>query len=123
MIYSSHTIDRHTLEKDILVMSVMQDPQSSPLSRTDSIRFWMLAAILFLVTMAVIMFLFSLAYLDDLNTLRSAPELVWSFVCGQPTENGVTLPLLLTISTLAVLTSGVLAAGRWWLGRDSRKSH
>jgi hypothetical protein len=83
----------------------------------------MLAGIIFLVTLAAITLMFSMAYLDDLNTLRNAPGLVWSFVCGRPTENGVTLPLLLTVSILAVLTSGVLMAGRWWLGRDSRKSH
>ena len=104
-------------------MSVMQDPQSGRLSRTESLRFWLLAAIVFLVTLAVITLMFSMAYMDDINTFRNAPELVWNFVCGVPTDNSVTLPLMLTATILALLTSGVLAVGRWWLGRDSRQSH
>ncbi|MDX2139424.1 MAG: SCO family protein [Chloroflexota bacterium] len=65
------------------------------------------------------MLLISLAFLQDLRTLSEIPGLVWAFVCGIPTEDGVTLPLLVVLSLAAFATTGVLWLGRW-VSRHSR---
>jgi hypothetical protein len=41
--------------------------------------------------------------------------MIWSFVCGRPVENGVTLPLLLTFSMVSFLGSGLLYATKRWM--------
>ena len=53
-------------------------------------------------------FLASLFYVQDIQTLRNAPDLVWSFICGQPIDSDITLPLLLTISLVTFLISGIV---------------
>jgi hypothetical protein len=55
--------------------------------------------------------LISVALMKDLQTLASAPELIWAFVCGAPSPDGPALPLMLTISTLALL--GAVVVGIW----------
>jgi hypothetical protein len=66
------------------------------------------------ISFGVTLLLFSVAYTRDLNTLARAPELIWAFICGAPSDSGIVLPLLLTISTLALF----LGFGLWgftWL--------
>jgi hypothetical protein len=55
--------------------------------------------------------LFSLALIKDVETLRSAPELVWNFICGIPASDGPELPMILTLATLFFL--GGLMASAW----------
>lgn len=72
-------------------------------------EFIRLLAIIMLFTVGVMLFLFSLALLEDLQTLSKAPELVWAFICGAPSDEGPALPLMLTLTTLA-LGGGVVAS-------------
>lgn len=74
-------------------------------------------AMVFLLVIGVMMLLFSFTYIQDLETLRNVPNLVWNFACGQPIESGVTLPLLLTLTILSFLTTGVLFGVQRWLLR------
>ncbi|HLV34841.1 MAG TPA: hypothetical protein VKY59_07005 [Spirillospora sp.] len=78
---------------------------------------WLAAAAL-LVSFGLTMFLFSAAYIKDVQLLSKAPEMVWAFICGNPGDYGVTLPLLLTIGTLGLF--GGIAAGLvgWWRSRS-----
>ncbi|MBZ0293854.1 MAG: hypothetical protein K8L99_14910 [Anaerolineae bacterium] len=80
-------------------------------------HFKIVAAIALLFSFGLTMFLFSAAYAKDIDTLRRAPELVWAFICGQPNPDGITLPLLLTISFMAVLVGGGLSLWTWWKTR------
>jgi hypothetical protein len=100
-------------------MSVIENPQPETLNQTEAIRFWLLAAMLFLLTIALVLGMFSLMYLEDIATLRNAPDTIWSWVCGRPTENGVTLPLMMTGSIVAVIASAALGIGRWWISRSN----
>jgi len=70
--------------------------------------------IVVLVTMGVMLFLFSLALMKDLQTLQRAPELVWAFICGVPSEDGPALPLLLTLSTLSILGAILVTIWHIW---------
>jgi hypothetical protein len=45
----------------------------------------------------------SATYLRDLAVLANAPFLVWSALCGQPIDSPLTVPLLVSLSMLAVL--------------------
>ena len=63
------------------------------------------------------MFVFSAAYAKDVNTLRKAPEMVWAFICGRPSEYGFTLPLLLTLATMGVLMGAGVFGWGWWRAR------
>lgn len=84
----------------------------------EDVRFMLLAGIIFLIVMGMMMLVFSTAYINDVQTLRAAPEAVWNFLCGTPTDNNITLPLLLTIAIACFLGSGGLYIYRWWLGRN-----
>lgn len=70
-----------------------------------------LLTIIMLFTVGVMLFLFSLALLEDLATLSKAPELVWAFICGAPSDEGPALPLMLTLTTLAI--GGGIALSGW----------
>lgn len=48
----------------------------------------------------------SAAYVRDLETLQRIPESVWLFVCGVPTEDPVVLPLMITLSIVAMVLAG-----------------
>ena len=78
-----------------------------------------LLIIITLFTVGVMLFIFSLAFLEDLETLSKAPELVWAFICGAPSDEGPALPLMLTLTTLA-LGGGVVFSGWhvWKLRQD-----
>jgi hypothetical protein len=64
-------------------------------------EFIRILAIVMLFTLGIMMFIFSLALMEDLSTLSQAPELVWAFICGAPSAEGPALPLMLTLTTLA----------------------
>lgn len=82
-------------------------------------RTLLLALAAMLVSFGLTMFLFSAAYARDVQLLAKAPEMVWAFICGRPSEYGVTLPLLLTIGTLSLLGSMAALLLRWWQGRSA----
>ena len=67
------------------------------------------------------LFVFSLALMNDIQMLSKAPELVWAFICGAPSEDGPALPLMLTLTTLA-FGGGIIVTGwhLWMLRREPR---
>jgi hypothetical protein len=93
-------------------------PSNSP-QAAHSQQMLLLGLAALLVSFGLTMFLFSAAYVKDIQTLARAPELVWAFICGEPSEFGVTLPLLLTIGTLSVLGGAGALVWRWWRGHRS----
>ncbi|MEL6269705.1 MAG: hypothetical protein AAGK74_06420 [Chloroflexota bacterium] len=58
-----------------------------------------------LLAMAVTLSLFSIAYIRDLETLRTVPDALWDAICGRPDPDSLTLPLLLTFATMCLLGS------------------
>ncbi|NJN65789.1 MAG: hypothetical protein HC884_03280 [Chloroflexaceae bacterium] len=56
-----------------------------------------------LLGFGVTLLLLSMAYVRDLGTLRRAPEAVWLFICGVPTDDPLALPLLLLLGGGAVV--------------------
>jgi hypothetical protein len=54
------------------------------------------------------MLIFSLLYVKDLQTLAQLPEMVWLFICGKPGENGVILPALVLMTTIAFIVAATL---------------
>ena len=87
--------------------NVNQTPQQDDMVPQDV--FVMQVVIIFLVAMGTTLLLFSTAYLRDLETLRTVPNAIWDALCGRPTDDGITLPLLLTSSTLMFIVAGGLA--------------
>jgi hypothetical protein len=59
-----------------------------------------------LLSMAVMLAIFSSAYIRDLETLRTVPDAIWDAICGRPDPDGIALPLLLTGTTLCLMASG-----------------
>lgn len=60
------------------------------------------------VSFGLMFLLMTTAYVQDLETLRTAPEKVWLFICGVPQESGTTLPLMLLIGGGATLVGAAL---------------
>ena len=60
------------------------------------------------IAFGFVMLLFCLAYAKDLNTLVNAPFAVWNALCGQPSADPLTMPILLILSVFAVITGVVL---------------
>lgn len=81
--------------------------ETNPSVYTDADYLYTLGTI-FLATTGFTLLVFSLAYAKDLETLRTVPNAIWSAICGVPTENGITLPLLMTMSTLSFMGVGVI---------------
>ncbi len=86
----------------------MQSPSENPQHKGSDADLILLIATIMLFTGAVMLFLFSFAYMQDINTLLNAPEVIWDFLCGVPSAEGPTLPLLLTSATMALLFGIVL---------------
>lgn len=61
-----------------------------------------------LISFGLTMLLMSVIYARDLSLLISAPLAIWSAVCGQPGNDPLTLPLLVTLSGTALLGGLVL---------------
>lgn len=93
----------------------VQVPQDFDNQKAAERDFLLSMAIVFMLVMGLMMLMFSLAYLKDLQTLRELPDMVWSFVCGRPVENGIALPLLLTLSLVSFLGSGLMYAIKRWI--------
>lgn len=66
-----------------------------------------------LISFGITMLIMSLAYVQDVALLARAPELVWAFICGQPTDEGVALPILLLLSTVTITGGLGLLAWAW----------
>lgn len=94
-------------------------PSSTKADSSVDLPFLLTVVMVFMGVVGMFMLLFSLTYINDLQTLRSVPDLIWNFACGQPMENGIILPLLLTLSIVSFLTGGVLFGVRWWLLRHA----
>jgi hypothetical protein len=95
-----------------MTVQVPEDKHDEKLAERN---FLLSMAIIFMLVLGLMMLMFSLAYLNDLQTLQNLPDMIWSFVCGRPVENGVTLPLLLTFSMVSFLGSGLLYATKRWM--------
>jgi hypothetical protein len=93
--------------------SVNQTPQQDDMVPQDVFITQMV--IIFLIATGITLLLFSVAYIRDLQTLRNVPDAIWDALCGRPTDDGITLPLLLTSSTLMFITAGGLAVWQRWL--------
>ena len=68
----------------------------------------LLLVMVFIGIFGVFMLMFSITYIKDLQTLTSIPDILWDFTCGRPNAYGSTLPLLMTISIVCFLATGVL---------------
>lgn len=63
------------------------------------------------------MFVLSIAYAKDLATLASVPLAIWSALCGQPSDNPLTLPILVSLSALSVVIGIALVLVNVWRTR------
>lgn len=99
-------------------MSAQVTNTKQPAKKLEETRLMLNVAVIMLVTIGAILVLFSGVYVQDIETLKSAPETVWNFICGIPVEGDYVLPLLLTLSILAFVASAGLLVIRWWLGRQ-----
>ncbi len=79
---------------------------------------WLISILL--LSMAVTLAIFSAAYIQDLNTLRTVPGAIWDALCGRPDPDSLTLPMLLTGATLCFIASGAVYA--WKQIRQRRQS-
>lgn len=67
-----------------------------------------------IISFGLIFWVFAIAYSGDIASVVQAPQQIWQFVCGIPPKNSMTVPLLLSIGTIAILSgSGAL----WWQRR------
>lgn len=65
---------------------------------------WLVTVLL--LSMGGMLLLFSTAYIKDLNTLAAVPDAIWDAICGRPNPEGMTLPILLTATTLSFICAG-----------------
>lgn len=63
-----------------------------------------------LLSMGVLFAVVSVAYIQDIVTLREVPNAIWEAMCGRPDPNGPALPLFLTMGALSFIGAGVSAA-------------
>jgi protein SCO1/2 len=90
---------------------------NQPHSKQQPVSLTLLGASVILVSFGVMMLLFSVVYVQDIRTLRALPDVVWSFLCGIPVDNGIALPLLLLLSALSFISVALMWAWRRWGGR------
>ncbi len=95
-------------------MEANQQPEQSPYDFDFMLTLGMVCLVMIGLTLSV----FSAAYIKDLNTLRNVPNLIWNFACGKPTDNEITLPLLLSLSILSFITTGALFGVKQWMKRQ-----
>lgn len=91
-----------------------QTSESVPQSSSEPSLAW-LASVALLLSFAVTMTVVILLYTHDLTTLSQLPGIVWSFLCGVPSENGIILPVL-TLLTLATF-GGAAVMIAWRIAR------
>lgn len=82
------------------------------------LEFTLLLGMVFLIVVGVFSLMFSFTYIRDLATLQNVPDILWDFACGRPVDNGIALPLLLTISIVSFLGTGILFGWRKWILRQ-----
>jgi hypothetical protein len=63
-----------------------------------------------LISFGITMLFLSATYARDLSFLVTAPLELWSALCGRPSSDPITLPLLVTVSGIALLVGIVLLA-------------
>jgi hypothetical protein len=67
-----------------------------------------------IIGFGVMFWIFAIAYSGDVASVMQAPQQIWQFVCGIPSQNSLTIPLLLSIGTVAIVAGcGTL----WWQRR------
>jgi hypothetical protein len=86
---------------------------TQPNNPPNETGFWLGSAGVMVLVLAVMLLLFSAAYITDLDTLRRVPGILWDFTCGRPVESDIALPLLLTLSILSFVVSSMLFIARW----------
>jgi hypothetical protein len=67
-----------------------------------------------IIGFGVMFWIFAVAYSGDIASISQAPQQIWQFVCGIPPQNSMTVPLLLSIGTLAIMTG---CGALWWQRR------
>ncbi len=96
-------------------------PQSNVESPFDA-PFLLLLAMVFVGMAGIFIGLFSLTYIQDLQTLRNVPDILWDFTCGRPNAAGATLPFMLTLTIISFVSVGVMHGIRRWLLRKDMKN-
>jgi hypothetical protein len=81
--------------------------------RSQSMSLVRLLAVVGLLSFGLTMLGFSLLYVRDLQTLSELPDMIWAFICGVPSENGVVLPLLILMSTVSIFIAAALWGWHW----------
>ncbi|MCC6613923.1 MAG: SCO family protein [Anaerolineae bacterium] len=66
-----------------------------------------LALMALLLSFGGVLLLLSVFYVRDIQTLRDLPDVLWSFICGIPVENGATLPLLIMLALVSFVGAGL----------------
>ena len=54
-------------------------------------------------SMGMTLLMFAGAYMRDLETLASTPNVIWDAICGRPTPDGIVLPVLFATGVLLTL--------------------
>ena len=97
---------------------VIDSPVGSESRNIYDTEFVLTIGIVFLLSFAVMMLLIGIANIRDLEMLKTAPELVWNFICGRPVDGNIGMPLLLTLSIVGFLASGALFGWKIWRKRN-----
>lgn len=84
--------------------------QASPAQHSASLV-W-LATLTVLLSFAGTLTVFILLYTRDLTKLSQLPEMVWSFLCGVPSDNGIILPVLTLLALASFSGSAIMIAWR-----------
>ena len=84
----------------------MSSPEQVNPHRQDG--FALVALSLGLLTFGIVMLLTCIAYAKDINTLAYAPFAIWNAVCGVPSADPLTMPILLLLSVLSIFVGIVL---------------
>lgn len=95
---------------------------SQQVERLGELQLMSMIGFVMLVTIGLVLLLFSGLYVQDLEALKNAPETLWSFICGVPVDEDYVLPLLLTFSLLAFASGGALLILRGWLWQLQRQT-
>jgi hypothetical protein len=98
----------------MIEMSATQQQPIRP-AQTQKTSFALVVTAIALASFGVTMLLFIVAYVQDLAVLANAPFAVWSALCGQPSDNPLTLSVLIVLSGFALLSglgAGVVAVAR-----------
>lgn len=61
-----------------------------------------------LMGFGITVLLMSVFYIHDLALLREIPDMIWQFICGVPSDNPTTFPLLISTGILTLMGGTVL---------------